>query len=310
MSKNLKTIFSDMNKRFINLRFKIYYSSIFTIKIWVVRKLTRILKLNRPVSYPFITGDDFRTLAQHIFDDISDFNPKKVCEGDTVFVRGDMLHSFFKHIHPKINKRYVLLSHNADNNITNEFARYPKNNIIHWFAQNLLVRDKNTTPLPIGLSNKRYQKEDIFIPLTSESNKKNMILASFDLESNPKRKNMKDKLSSIKTITKMAYMDKSSYYKVLSEFKFVISPEGNGIDCHRTWEAMLLKSIPILEKNIATEYFEKIRLPVLLVNSWDDLADMDENFLDKKYKELEPRFSSPAIFMDYWIKEIVKYKNI
>lgn len=69
---------------------------------------------------------------------------------------------------------------------------------------------------------------------------------------------------------------------------------------------MLLKSVPILIRNITTEFFESIGLPVLLINNWDEVAGMDEVFLENKYKELESKFSSPALYMNYWIELIIR----
>jgi len=38
-----------------------------------------------------------------------------------------------------------------------------------------------------------------------------------------------------------------TYFQTLPTYKFVISPEGNGIDCHRHYEALLAGCIPIVE---------------------------------------------------------------
>ena len=35
-----------------------------------------------------------------------------------------------------------------------------------------------------------------------------------------------------------------------AHFAFVASPSGNGLDCHRTWEALLLRSIPIVKVSV------------------------------------------------------------
>ncbi len=45
-------------------------------------------------------------------------------------------------------------------------------------------------------------------------------------------------------------MHAESYFNSLPHFKFVISPEGNGIDTHRTYEALIFGCIPIVEYDI------------------------------------------------------------
>jgi len=58
-----------------------------------------------------------------------------------------------------------------------------------------------------------------------------------------------------------------------AKYKFAISPLGNGIDCHRTWEMMLVGVIPILRTSIIDSVFDKERMEgaVLIVQEWEDL---------------------------------------
>ena len=39
------------------------------------------------------------------------------------------------------------------------------------------------------------------------------------------------------------------YFESLPHYQFVISPEGNGVDCHRHYEALMAGCIPIMEEN-------------------------------------------------------------
>ena len=38
-------------------------------------------------------------------------------------------------------------------------------------------------------------------------------------------------------------------FNLFQNFTFIYSPEGTGIDCHRTWEALYLNTIPIMKRN-------------------------------------------------------------
>ena len=56
----------------------------------------------------------------------------------------------------------------------------------------------------------------------------------------------------------------------MSQHKFVVSPLGYGQDCHRTWEALAVGSIPIVRaSNLASMFY---RLPILVVNGWQDVT--------------------------------------
>ena len=56
----------------------------------------------------------------------------------------------------------------------------------------------------------------------------------------------------------------------LSKHKFCISPPGNGVDCHRTWECLYLGVIPIVEKSPHMSYFDD--LPILFVDNYDNIS--------------------------------------
>ena len=61
------------------------------------------------------------------------------------------------------------------------------------------------------------------------------------------------------------------YYESLPNYKFVISPEGNGIDCHRHYEALIAGCIPIMEDNelIRIKYKD---MPVLYTKDYSEIT--------------------------------------
>jgi len=63
--------------------------------------------------------------------------------------------------------------------------------------------------------------------------------------------------------------DYKSYLQHLKKHKFCISPEGNGIDCYRTWESLYMKTIPICKRSIVVEEFAKT-FPIYIVDDWSD----------------------------------------
>ena len=94
--------------------------------------------------------------------------------------------------------------------------------------------------------------------------------------------------------------------KKYSEHRFVLSPIGNGLDCHRTWEIFLVGSIVITESSPLDEMYIKNNLPVIILNKFDDLNFMNFDDLNKlwtKYKNkcniknIKERFNPY-----YWVK--------
>ena len=89
------------------------------------------------------------------------------------------------------------------------------------------------------------------------------------------------------------------------EYAFVLSPFGNGMDCHRTWEALLCGCIPIVRSSVFDELFEG--LPVLIVDKWDDISlqlllTTVAQFKDKLDKN---EFRYEKLQLSYYTKMIV-----
>ncbi|CAF1258139.1 unnamed protein product [Adineta ricciae] len=65
------------------------------------------------------------------------------------------------------------------------------------------------------------------------------------------------------------------------QYPMWLSPRGNGLDCHRTWEAFYLDAIPIVWNSTLNPLFHM--LPAVIIN---DMSELTEEFLRTKLKEI------------------------
>jgi hypothetical protein len=85
----------------------------------------------------------------------------------------------------------------------------------------------------------------------------------------------------------------------MSKHKYILSPHGNGLDCHRTWEALALRCIPIMKTSPLDRMFEG--LPVLIVNKWSDVTqELLDNF--------KPSGNLDKLRLSYWKDLFNKHK--
>jgi len=100
------------------------------------------------------------------------------------------------------------------------------------------------------------------------------------------------------------WLHASDYFDTLPEYKFVISPEGNGIDCHRHYEALLAGCIPIIEYNSMIE--EKYTgCPILYTH---DYKEITEEYLSEKYSQMiDKTYDFSKLFLSYYNDEIKEY---
>ncbi len=75
-----------------------------------------------------------------------------------------------------------------------------------------------------------------------------------------------------------------AYYREMASHRFVLSPEGNGIDCYRTWESLYLGAIPIVMASTCTSSFAD--LPILFTDNYSELS---EGYLEDRWQAMSQR---------------------
>jgi len=95
----------------------------------------------------------------------------------------------------------------------------------------------------------------------------------------------------------------SDYFKKFGNYKFIISPEGNGVDCHRHYEALMFGCIPIIERNPYIE--EKYAgCPILWTT---DYSEITVPYLETVYTEMIDKvYNFSRLFLTYYSPELQK----
>lgn len=270
----------------------------------------------RKGSYPYISGDTFREWANLIYEKDNTFTAEKVKEGDIIFLAGGYIDEFFTKVHPFIKAHYKLITHNSDQTVGEKEIGYIDDKIIQWFAQNVIAPHPKITPIPIALSNLNYSKAGrlcLFKNRNIPVNKIDKILVNFDTSTNPPERN-----ACIKSMNKSDLshiiserLTQKEYIKLLKQFKAVMSPPGNGPDCHRTWEAVLFKTIPIVKRSFFIEHFASLGLPVWIIDDYSEILNISKEDFLKKCDGILASSQDPAetlLSYNYWY-DVIKNTN-
>lgn len=227
-------------------------------------------------------------------------NPFKINDGDIVYC--DTHHiSRFKDI-LNIKKDITIITHNSDyclydgptsdpNGVNvEEFTSWTQ-----WYGQNSYSTKDNVIPLPIGFENLRWERN--FGPKTKwmtevkdeQIDPTNAVYLNCNIGTNLKdRKECYEKACQLSFVTcdepNLSYKD---YLRKIKSHKFTLSPRGNGLDCHRTWEIFMMERIPIIKKEGSLERLYK-GLPVFFVDDWDNLRFLDLNATYERIKHNRP----------------------
>jgi hypothetical protein len=256
-------------------------------------------------------------MSNFILEEKKSFNPKKVKVNDIVFIDANFIEFFFEKLHDQILEKYILITHNSIKTIDEKFEKFIDDKIIHWFAENLTVQNnKNFSALPLGLENKKYIKNGETrsykkIGQTVKIQKNKMVLCSFATQTNKgERQSLYNIALENNCIDIDVYKNHRIYIEKLSKYKFNLCPSGAGLDTHRFWESLIVKTIPIVKANNLVKNFESHNIPMLVVEDWSELLNFDSNFYNSFFKEKEIFFKNAKYNnFDYW-KELILSKKI
>lgn len=89
----------------------------------------------------------------------------------------------------------------------------------------------------------------------------------------------------------------------MRDHKFQICPMGHGIDCHRNWELLYMKRVPVMKEH---PYFRELMkgFPVLFVNDWSDITHILLEDNDHLYQEAQ-LINSKRLDLDVIYRTIV-----
>ena len=281
-------------------------------------------KRKKPIARNYLCGNKFRDLADYIIEqETCTFDPKKVQPRSVIYVKTDYLPYFFSTVFPQLKNPIILISHNSDCSAPDTFKKYLNSpNIIAWFGQNC---DDNThpkfIPIPIGIANQQWKHGNpkIFDHVLDHLEKEvyrpqeKRLYINFSPGTNPVRRQLlkffKDKQIAFFAQNQSAqgyvHVAPVDFLWEVSRYRYVLSPWGNGLDCHRTWEALLMGAIPVVKTSTLDPLYKD--LPVIIVNDWTDIT---EDFLENKFQQMKAtRFNREKLFMDYWTDLIKTCKN-
>ena len=267
----------------------------------------------RVTSYPYISGDTFLSIADCIIINNEDkpLITKSKTNNNIIFIENNMLNKNWVLNYAKKFKKVII--HNGDQSPDMKFIKELKKRRIHVFGVNINFREKYIEPIPIGIENAHHKKNgdlNYYNPISLAKNfqpKKNILLASFSirqyklLPSNTEVRRKYEKILDKYNYKNVSCMNLKDYRKKLYSSYFVICPPGNGIDCHRNWEALYHKTIPVIEEKYSL--FSHIDLPILVVKNLEEFL----NFSNKKKLELYHNIinkQSEKIFAQWWINYI------
>lgn len=254
-------------------------------------------------SYPFISGDAFRHLADYSIatsDDLFAISDSRV-----LFMNSE-LHAHIPKVLDSFPSLQVLIVGNGDTNFSSEV--FMGHNLQLVLCQNMLGSDLDgLRVIPIGLENRRLGKSGLqryfqhhsheqlsdrnFKVLIPPMSPTNSLREKINLDSYGLTKSNFDLFEN--------YLPVGKYFKLVRNYRFILCLEGNGFDTHRLWEALYLECFPVVLNSPWSQEIKRMGIPILIVDKLSDvtletlLSFEDENRCFCSLK-------TPQLWMPFW----------
>lgn len=244
----------------------------------------------------------------------------------TIYVCSSAIDDFVLNHLPKLKSHFVLVSGDSDATIPSDcmqsatlLLHHPK--LIRWYSQNCIGNHPKLFQIPIGLDYHTMSRQDTsWGKQISPQDQEAMLIK---LNKRPFwERNLKcygnfhfalgHRYAQIDRVDAMTHIPKESIdyeetsieryetWKKMSTYTFIPSPHGNGLDCHRTWEALALGCIPIVRTSPLDSLYTN--LPVWIVKEWDEVTP--EGMKETVIRMQTMTFDMQKLTLRYWVNKI------
>jgi len=250
-----------------------------------------------------------------------------VCWKGLLSLTPQYLDEFISDVHPNIKVSYIGLSCDSDHGFEpRHIPLLQSEKVLHWFACNCNIAKKKDTGnlyskfscLPNGLS----QWNDMVDHIHEMSERgiglyqgrlqpiakpiSNLVLVSFAVSTNPTEREPAWNYfcGRKKWVTCQYGLRWDQLYTSSSSHGFVVSPNGVGLDCFRTYEILHLGSYPIVRSSNLDEIYEA--LPVLIVEKWQDVTEELLRTVFAVFRNM--RFDFGRLYKGFWERKIYDHR--
>ena len=273
--------------------------------------------LSRPSSFPLISGDTFRSVAEVIVE-AGQVRHRSALSTGVVFASMDSL--FMPNGVERIceaasatqqpaTARLVL--HNGDQAPQSSQVRKLLTCYRKIFSVNAVDGIEKVVPIPIGLENASRNKNgrlhyylDAIENPTDQTDRTRLVLSSFHTSTRPDiRGPLRKQVKASPHNHEDRFFKSLDYRREVRNSLFVLSPPGNGDDCHRTWEAIYLGAVPVvLSSHLAGSL--RAELPIHAVDDYREFLSLGKKELTELYM-LTRQKSTEWAFAMYWLSQIL-----
>jgi hypothetical protein len=178
------------------------------------------------------------------------------------------------------NTNFIIFTNLEDTPISKDIHDQIPDNVKAIYGVNAIGFSGKVHPFPYGVQRIIHPSDNriaiLHKAMERDVNPTKLLYINHAEHTNiSERGNIREKFAKLKYATVDNRVSYDIYCKQIQNHKFMICPQGNGVDCHRNWEVLYLKRVPIMKR---TPYLQELYkdYPVLWV---DDYAEITKTLL-------------------------------
>ena len=195
--------------------------------------------------------------------------------------------------------KFIIFTNLEDTPLDKHILTCLPSNVIRVVAVNSIVWGQKVIPAPYGVQRRMNPNDDRIEVLQNYMNKEEkkvprsfrLLYVGINENSHEERKGLtKQFIDESWATVETGRVDFETYLDRMWRCKFVLCPRGNAIDCHRNWETIYMRRVPVMKR---TPFLEELfkDYQVLFVDDYSEvteqlLLDNNQMFLDAQTQDL------------------------
>jgi hypothetical protein len=214
------------------------------------------------------------------------------------FCRTVDVHEFFAGRAPQ--DEFVLFTGHTDLPVDRTHRRYVKRSALKaWFAMNAMLDHPKVKARPFGFGALATPEDTATVRRIQERHlpKRHLFHCQFEVSRNPFERNYCLEQTGVPLGPHLPW---PNYLEELASSYFCISPNGIGIDCVRTWEALLVRTVPVVRRSLVTEHHPDY--PMIVLDDWSEFRSIE--FSPELYERTWNDWDPDELLLDRYLARV------
>ena len=261
--------------------------------------VSKVFEISKERNYMTLFVDNIRLYKR----EIEEVKPEDKAYVDSLMETSDVL-QLCNHFE---GMKFIVFTNLEDTPIDHHI--HVPENVLCVSAVNAVAHGGKVLPAPYGVQRRMTPSdrriEDLQEAMENLPDATQLLYVNHNDSSHEDRVGLKDMFRDWATVQDTR-VDYPNFLSNLAQHKFVLCPRGNAIDCHRNWEVLYMRRVPVmLTYPYLLDLFQDY--PVLWVSGYEDITEDMLELNNHLYEEAQEMDLTPLTLHGFFDRIVNKY---